>query len=325
MADRVASFLLPFAQRFIKKTVGKAVTFAEHQAQHAWHNAVSGISPRQRLSRLMAHVRKPRVPMRTPMTHVFNQSDRFSRSQSTLLHRRFVRQRRRGASILGARRQRRTNTMRIPTELKFLDTSLTNNAISQSTDATGGENNPTTTVMMTTPAVGDGEEDRDGKHIIIKSIHIMGSIHSPLQANLTVPSEPSTGMVALVHDTNTQGLEINSEDVFKNIGAEGTHNSLLHRNLLFGKRFKVLRLFRWYMPLGAGNVHDGTNIEQFGQKRRFEWWIPRLNMIVNFNAGTTNVIANVIDNSLQIIAFNSVNSGQPTAQVSYTARIRFVG
>jgi len=55
----------------------------------------------------------------------------------------------------------------------------------------------------------------------------------------------------------------------------------------------------------------------------FDWFIRLKGLKVKFNAGTTASIANVIDNSLHIIAFASTTD--PQAKISYNARLRFVG
>lgn len=262
---------------------------------------------------------KPRAPVRRNLLHVYSGPSRGHTSKFGRA--RYVRHL--GISRLGARRARRSHNMRIPTELKYYDTKLIQGSLSQETDATGGEENPSSTSMMTTPVVGDGEQDRDGKHIIVKSIHIIGNVEYPVVANLTVANQPATGFVCLVQDTNSSGAQLNSEDVWTNILASGVTNNDLHRNLLFGKRFKVLKMFRYNMM--PTTFWDGTNTEVMGVKRRFEWWLPSVNMHVNFNAGTTASIANVVDNSLQMVGFCSVNAGQQAALLSYTSRIRFVG
>lgn len=264
--------------------------------------------------------RKPRAPIRRNMLHVFHGPARASRFHNN----RFRLGPTRGQiSALGARRRRRANNMRIPVELKFYDTFLTAATMAATTAADAGEDNPTSTSMITTPVVGDGEQNRDGKHMIVKSVHIIGNVAYPVATNVTAANAPMTGYVALVQDTNTQGAQLNSEDVFKNIPTSAVNQNDHMRNLLFGKRFKVLKMFKFNIV--PSSMWDGTNTEVFGAKRRFEWWIPNLNMHVNFNAGTTADVANVVDNSLQMISFCSANSGQETGTLSYSARIRFVG
>jgi len=61
-----------------------------------------------------------------------------------------------------------------------------------------------------------------------------------------------------------------------------------------------------------------------GQRKYFKWFIPLNGMKVKFNGGTTESVANVIDNSIHVIAYASNITGvAPT--ISYASRLRFVG
>ncbi len=328
MVDRVAAFAVPFATKFLRRHVVQPLTQkVENQIFNLSRRLGASLTVHQhRISRTapggfpVMSRRHPISAMRRPLQHIFGGGKRSRVSGRSFPQKRFYSYNR--GRLLGARRARRSR-MNLPVELKFYDTKLAAASISASTDATASEYNPSTTSMISTPAVGDAEDDRDGKHIIVKSCHIIGNVSVGVGTNQVAANLPATGFVALVHDTMTSGAEVNSEDVFKNLSGVSTFNNDLHRNLLFGKRFKVLKMFRF--NLLGGNMWDGTNTEMFGQSRRFEWWIPSLNMHVNFNAGTTASVANVVDNSLQMLAFTSNNTDQPLPVLDYTARIRFVG
>ncbi len=329
MAGRVAAVLLPFAQKFIRRRlfapiqrniVGKLTRFVH--SPHLPDFLPGATRVGQPLA--MSGFRKPRQSVHRPLMHV-QHAGSFPRTFAQFKARGRTGMRRFhqfGGRTLAARRVRRSR-MNLPVELKFLDTFLAATNLSVVSTMAGGEFNPTVLRMITTPSVGDDESQRDGKHIIVKSVHVMGTISLPSVANLTAGIPPATGFVALIQDTMTAGAEVNSEDLFVNPGAQVVDMNQAHRNLLFGKRFKVLKLLKY--SINAPPVHDGTNVETMGAKRRFEWWIPSINMHVNFNAGTTDSVANVVDNSLQILGFCSTNANQPTTQLSYTARVRFVG
>jgi len=64
-------------------------------------------------------------------------------------------------------------------ERKFYDNGLTATALTAPTDATGGEFDPSATMMMTTPAQGDGPSNRDGKEIAMLYLQINGTIALP--------------------------------------------------------------------------------------------------------------------------------------------------
>jgi len=210
-------------------------------------------------------------------------------------------------------------------EKKFYDTALTATAIPAPTDSTGGEFDPSATSMISTPAQGDTEQNRDGKRIVIKSVQVSGSVTAPAQTALAgVATSPQTEIfVALVLDQQTNGAQLNSEDVYKNLSAAAGNATNPLRNLLFASRFRVLK--EWCLKLvpqlavnnaAAGSVSIGAS------RAEFDCFIP-LDLNVNFNAGTTASIANVIDNSLHIIAFASSVDMAPV--IAYNARIRFMG
>lgn len=207
-------------------------------------------------------------------------------------------------------------------ETKFYDTSLAATTISASATMAGAEVDPSATSMIMTPTQGDGEQSRDGKKIVVKSVIVKGSVLTgPLEGQATPPLATLVH-VALVLDTQSNGAQMNSEDCFKNTGAIDTLNSIPQRNLLFSKRFRVLKTFTADLTPPFSNDAAGTSSNS-GRQRNFEFVLPALDMPVNFNAGTTASIANVIDNSLHLIAY-CTNPGI-TAQITYNARVRFVG
>jgi len=74
-------------------------------------------------------------------------------------------------STLALRRAKRLDALNRGTrgflgvERKFYDTALTATAIVSPTDCTGAELDPSATSMISTPAQGDSEQNRDGKQI----------------------------------------------------------------------------------------------------------------------------------------------------------------
>lgn len=208
-------------------------------------------------------------------------------------------------------------------ETKFLDTSLGSTALTAPTDATGGEFDPSATSMIMTPAQGDGPSNREGKRITVKSIYVRGMIDVAPQINQAAVDPATSIFIALVQDKQTNTAQLNSEDVYTNPAASGTLAVRPLRNLLFGERFKVLATEQFTLHCPPVSW-DGTNIEQGGVQRPFEFY-KDLNMVVNFNqvTPTTQTIASVIDNSLHIIAYCSNTSLAPT--ILYNARCRFLG
>jgi len=231
----------------------------------------------------------------------------------------------RASNIAAARNKRlRASNVRIGgflgIEHKFYDTTYTA-AITNSTGMTGLEADPNTVNCISAPAQGDGESDRDGKKINIESVHVHGVVSIASQADQTGADVVPTIMIALVLDTQSNGAQLNSEDVYKNLTSSALSSPTPLRNLQYSRRFKVLKTKILNFPAPALS-YDGTNMEQSGKTMSFGMDIKRLNIPVTFTS-TTAGIANVVDNSLHIIATTSSTTMAPT--LYYNARIRFVG
>ncbi len=206
-------------------------------------------------------------------------------------------------------------------ETKFYDQKLIASTLTGPTDATGGEHDPSATVLMNTVVQGDGESNRDGRKITMKNIYIQGHIDVPLKANQTATNQAFICMVALVLDTQTNGATIASENVFTNPGASIKTAAQPFRNLQFTKRFRVLKRLE-IQGHQQEAVWDGTNLEFMGYQLPFKIYVDLKNIRVLYSA-TTETVANITDNSLHLIAFVS-NTGQaPT--INYHSRLRYVG
>jgi len=207
------------------------------------------------------------------------------------------------------------------TELKFVDTSLVDSAITAPTDATGGEKDPATVLCLNPIAQGDGQSERDGRQCLMKSCYVTGIVSEPASADNADAQAGGCYYVALVQDMQTNGAQLNSEDVFTNPGAAAKTAPLVLRDLQFASRFRVLDSVLLHEP-NKYAFTDGTatgTISGFHLPFKLSWSgeIP-----VTFTATTANVTS-ISDNSLHIIAYCSTTSGTPV--ISYNSRVRFVG
>lgn len=206
-------------------------------------------------------------------------------------------------------------------ENKFYDSTLDQAALTSPTDASGGEKNPSATISLNTVVQGDGESNRDGRQISMNKISVVGNFKVAPQANQTASSEPTICYCALILDTQTNGALLNSEDVFKNVGGTANLAAQPYRNLQFTKRFRVLASIRRVFDAPAYATYDGTNIEQGGMTQTFEMHVP-LKVLTQYS-NTTETIANIVDNGLNIVAWCSSTELAP--KLSYAARLRFTG
>lgn len=232
---------------------------------------------------------------------------------------------RRGGFYLSGRRRLNARTGGyLGIERKFYDTTLAGTALAAPTGATGGEVDPATVLCLSAPAQGDGESNRDGRKITITQCHVAGVITCNSQATQSAADDATTCMVALVLDTQSNGAQLNSEDVFTNPGASALLASDVFRNLQYSSRFKVLGVKKITLmnPSIANNAAASGNLTQSGLQKRWRFDLQKLNIPVTFT-GTTAGIANVTDNSLHIVAFCTSTGLAPN--ITYNSRIRFVG
>ncbi len=207
-------------------------------------------------------------------------------------------------------------------EVKFYDTALVTGALaSTGTNWAGAEQNPSATICLNSVTQGDGESQRDGRNISMKSVQINGLVGFASQTNQTATDVLPIVHLAVVLDTQTNGALLNSEDVYINPSANGTVGINPFRNLQYSKRFRILGT-RKIAFTGHNSVYDGTNIEIDGYYKPFKIFCPLKGMKTTYS-GTTETIANIVDNSISIIAATSSTDLAPS--ISYNARLRFCG
>ncbi len=206
-------------------------------------------------------------------------------------------------------------------ENKFYDNLLSSSAISAPSDGSAGEHDPGGADGLNTVDQGDGESQRDGRQIVMKKISITGLISCVPQISVTATDTNPVVFIALVLDMQTNGATLNSENVYINPLSTSLGAASPLRNLQFTKRFRVLKTRTLTLDQPTV-VWDGTNIEQGGMHKAFQMHVNLNNLVVNFS-GTTADIANIVDNSLHIIAYTSSTTCAPT--INYNSRLRFQG
>lgn len=208
-------------------------------------------------------------------------------------------------------------------ELKFYDQKLINGTLTGTNDATGGEHDPSATLLLNTVTQGDGEQQRDGRKMTMRSIFIEGQVNCGSQTSQSAADAATVIYIALVLDTQTNGATLNSEDVFTNIGANAETSAFPARNLQNVTRYKVLATRKFVMDNVAITNDTGSTggVIQSGLVKRFKIY-KKLYRQVLFK-GTTETVANIVDNSLHIIAWCTNTNLVP--KLSYISRLRFVG
>lgn len=189
----------------------------------------------------------------------------------------------------------------------------------------GGEYDDPTAGCLSMAAQGDGPSDRDGKVFRINKILIRGYIYTTATESATAPTADHLVRLCLVQDKQTNGAQLNAEDVFVTQGVSGEDvNSV--RQLENIKRFNVLKDKQYLIRNSYAVVNEGA-VNQFARGRSmvpfkisYTFKVP---MEVNCGS-TTAVVANCRDNSLHLIGCVSALHGS-TMGITYGCRFRFVG
>lgn len=217
---------------------------------------------------------------------------------------------------------------RVTEELKFHDASKALTAIVAPTDSAGAEVDPTAG-SLNNVATGTTMSSRDGAKIVMKSVQINGVVRAASQATQTAADNGNSVMVALVWDTQTNGAQLNSEDVFTNPLANAVLASHPLRNMSFSRRFKVLKTQVFEFP-SLTMVRTGaltTDPIQHGQSGMLfplNWYVKLPDIVVQWKTTNTDgAITDIIDNSLHLIAFAS--NSDLACNIAYNSRLRYVG
>jgi len=210
-------------------------------------------------------------------------------------------------------------------EEKFLDIPIVGVNLSGSSDASGGELQPTGVVTgcLSAPAQGDGASDRDGKKIIIHRCCVNGLVSiAPQSAQSTCDYIPYI-FLALIQDKQTNSATVVSEQVFSNpSGNAQCAEPFINKS--YESRYNVLdkTILKIPVPAVNGDV-AAANVIQSGMQLPFNLeWIG--SMMVNFKTGTTTAdVANVTDNSIHLIGYTSSSTMLPAVYAS--VRTEFIG
>jgi len=140
-------------------------------------------------------------------------------------------------------------------ELKFVDSEVSADSLGKT--VAGSEVDPAQD-SLNGVAQGDGGSNRDGRITFIHSLHIRGAIAFNHSQTFTTPTTAGFVRLALVLDTQTNGAQLNAEDVFKDPTSTALDWCFL-RNLQYTKRFRVLKLLTVKEPnYPIGGAGDGT-------------------------------------------------------------------
>lgn len=228
------------------------------------------------------------------------------------------RQRESGGGSRSAKKRRRTEPFRGPkpvlmmprsvgnplalTERKYFDSTVDASTLTDITLSwAGAELDAAATGTIFSPQQGDAYNTRDGRKLHVLGIRINWEMVIASQANQSAADAGSRVRILLVQDTQTNGVQLNAEDVITSGTAKA--GTAMHQNPAYFGRFKVLKdkTFVMQNPSMTNNT-TATTIVQSGLTRAGKWKISfKKPLVVNFNTGNAGSVADIVDNSFHII------------------------
>lgn len=164
---------------------------------------------------------------------------------------------------------------------------------------------------------GTGESERIGRVSYIKNVMIQGHVNFD---NGTTSTEGACyAYIWLVLDTQTNGAQLNSEDVLKDPGGV-SHTIDCFQNLQYSDRFRVLKK-KLVRNMPPGITTNSLN-QNFYSKTTVPFTIYHKCNIKQEHSGPTDGVSDMTNNSLHVIAQIS-RTAQADSNIQYTARVRF--
>ncbi len=201
-------------------------------------------------------------------------------------------------------------------ELKFKDTSNSSVLVDTDWDTFGGS----TESSISGVQGGDTGSDRNGRTYLIHSVQVNGLFQAAPSESQGGPIQPDVVRVMVVLDKQTNGALLTGDDVMDAclVNTEG------FRNLTNEERFDIL--YDEEISFSFGNLNEGA-VNMFAIEGMFKTYSMAMefeNPIRVVTTGLTNLITEVVDNSLHILAVRGQGS-TPTITHCFQARIRFTG
>ncbi len=181
----------------------------------------------------------------------------------------------------------------------------------------GGELDEATALSLSAIGQGNGESQRDGRKANLTSVHIKGFVRLVAQEAVGNPVFGGIVRLILVMDKQTNGSQLNAEDVV----TVTTQDINAWRNLENSQRFRILKDHRMEIVINNLSTFQVNDMSTSQTETPFEFHVVfKKPIVVNFS-GTTATVASIADNSLHLIGISTL----AIHQISYVSRVRFRG
>lgn len=216
---------------------------------------------------------------------------------------------------LAYRGRRRSTGGLVGVEYKYID--LNRGGLAIPNTWVGGEMDPAVALCLNACVQGTDVSDRDGSKIVLKRIDISGQVYRAAAAAVAAGRAASYITVALVLDTQTNGAQLNAEDVYSTNGVD----AYARRVIEYSQRFKVLWKGSFILQDDMSWNDAAATAGVGGVARKFEIH-KKMDLPVQYITGAgAGTIADIRDNSLHMIAAST----GALDLIEYNSRVRFVG
>ena len=178
-----------------------------------------------------------------------------------------------------------------------------------------------TPLTLCAPKVSAALNGRIGRDIKLMKCKVRGHINVAAQSGVNTADAAAYCRILLVLDTQTNAAQMNGEDLLNGASAGSSTINAFQNPNFFG-RFRVLKDITMVLqdPSLAGEV-AATNIIQSGLTRTFKMNVNLGGIVSRFNATNGGTVADIVDNSLHLIAGCSSQALAPS--ISYYSRVAY--
>lgn len=213
------------------------------------------------------------------------------------------------------------------TERKFWDTVVIDRAINTvTTTFSGAMADPTTLNCLFTPITGAEMYNRIARKTYVHKISVVGRISLPVVSNATTLDvlAPLTIRLILCIDKQTNGAQMNSQDLIGALSGVTGDTIDLYQNPAFFGRFQVLKDKRFVLQNAATAVEQNFILDRQGLTTLFKWVVKfRKPIVVHYNNVNVGTVGDVVDNSFHFLAAVQTPSNSSIPILNYRARTIF--
>jgi len=213
------------------------------------------------------------------------------------------------------------------TERKFWDTVVIDRIVpTVGTTFSGAMVDPGTQNCLFTPITGAEMYNRISRKVYVKKISISGRVTLPALSNLTTIDvlNPMVVRVILCIDKQTNGVQMNSQDLIGALSGVASESIDMFQNPAFFGRFQVLKDKKFVLQDASTLTEQSFVIDRSGLTRTFKWVVKfRKPIVVHYNNVNNGTVGDIVDCSFHLLAAVNQSTSASYPLLNYRARTVF--